>query len=71
MKWLEFAKAAGGLATVGTLLAHFIHPALPLTAVRVQVLLFLIGVLLIGDWVAEQYPVLISVSTGNENEGDE
>lgn len=51
----QLAKDIGGLAAVATLLAHFLLPSLPLTPGRVQLLLVLIGGLLIGDWIWEQY----------------
>lgn len=51
----QLAKDIGGLAAILVLLAHFVVPGLPLTALRVQVLLFLIGALLVGDWMAELF----------------
>lgn len=51
----RLAKDIGGLAAILVLLAHFVLPGLPLTAIRVQVLLFLIGALLVGDWMADRF----------------
>lgn len=70
IRWTKAAKATGGLAAVITLLAHFWIPELPLTVVRVELLLFLIGILLGVDMLTENFPVSVGISTGsNENEG--
>lgn len=70
IRWTKAAKATGGLAAVFTLLAHFWLPSLPLTVVRVELLLFLIGVLLGLDMLTENFPVSIGVSTGSTNPDD-
>jgi len=67
IRWTRAAKATGGLLSVVTLLAHFWFPWLPLTLVRVELLLFLIGVLLGLDILTENFPV--SVGSDNDNEG--
>lgn len=64
--WTRAVKAIGGLASVMTLLAHFWLPSLPLTLVRVELLLFLIGVLLGLDILTENFPVSIGVTTGED-----
>lgn len=70
IRWTRAAKAVGGLAAVFTLLAHFWLPTLPLTVVRVELLLFLIGILLGVDMLTENFPVSIGIETGsNHNEG--
>lgn len=76
IQWTRAAKAVGGLGAVFTLLAHFWLPSLPLTLVRVELLLFLIGVLLGLDMLTENFPVSVEVSSGddapdNDNEGQE
>lgn len=71
-RWTKAAKATGGLAAVFTLLAHFWLLSLPLTLVRVELLLFLIGILLGVDMLTENFPVSVGIETGsddNENEG--
>lgn len=71
-RWKRAAKATGGLAAVLTLLAHFWIPSLPLTAIRVEILLFLIGVLLGLDIITENVPVPSGIqSDSTENEGQE
>lgn len=70
-RWTKAAKAIGGLAAVLTLLAHFWLPSLPLTVVRVELLLFLIGILLGVDMLTEHFPVSVGIKTGsgsNDNE---
>jgi len=70
IRWTKAAKATGGFAAVLTLLAHFWIPELPLTVVRVELLLFLIGILLGVDMLTENFPVSIGITTGsNDNEG--
>lgn len=70
IRWTKAAKATGGLAAVITLLAHFWLPSLPLTVVRVELLLFLIGILLGVDMLTENFPVSVGIETGsNDNEG--
>lgn len=76
IKWTRAAKATGGLGAVFTLLAHFWLPSLPLTLVRVELLLFLIGVLLGLDLLTENFPVSVGIETGSndpdtDNEGQE
>jgi hypothetical protein len=58
IRWTQGAKALGGLASVLTLLAHFWLPQLPLTTIRVELLLFLIGALLGLDMLTEYLPGL-------------
>lgn len=71
IRWKRAAKAAGGFAAVLTLLAHFWLPSLPLTVVRVELLLVLIGLLLGIDMVSEHVPVSIGIQTGtNDDEPD-
>lgn len=67
-RWTKAAKAIGGLAAVLTLLAHFWLPALPLTPMRVQLLLVLIGALLGLDMLFEHVPV--SIDTSQTDDGD-
>ena len=70
IRWTRAAKAVGGLAATFTLLAHFWLPELPLTVVRVELLLFLIGILLGVDMLTENFPVSVGIETGsNDNEG--
>ena len=70
IRWTKAAKAIGGLAATATLLAHFWLPSLPLTVVRVELLLFLIGILLGVDMLTENFPVSVGIETGsNDNEG--
>lgn len=66
--WIQVAKAAGGFLAVVTLLAHFWLPGLPLNVVRVELLLFVIGLLLGVDMLTERFPVSIGISTGNSDE---
>lgn len=53
-QWVQASKAIGGLAAVLMLLAHFWFDTLPLTLLRVQLLLLLIGVLLGVDMLLDQ-----------------
>ena len=70
IRWTKAAKAVGGLAATFTLLAHFWLPELPLTVVRVELLLFLIGILLGVDMLTENFPVSVGIETGStDNEG--
>lgn len=46
IRWIKMARAVAGLATVGVLLAHFVHPALPLELWRIQFLVLLLAALL-------------------------
>ena len=72
IRWTKAAKAVGGLAATFTLLAHFWLPELPLTVVRVELLLFLIGILLGVDMLTENFPVSVGIETGStDNEGTE
>lgn len=61
IRWIKAAKAIGGLAATLTLLAHFWIPDLPLTLLRIQLLLLLIGALLGLDILWDRLPVKLDV----------
>lgn len=75
MKWIQLARALGGLMSVMSLLLvlvlHVIHPKITVSTWVVAVFLTLIGGLLAVDVFGQEFPGQITIDFDSEKENNE